>query len=435
MLATGGGLLVVAVLVLACAFFVAAEYSLVTIRRTRVEQLIAEGRLGAGAVADAVANLDSYLATCQIGITMSSLSLGFVGEPALAHIFEPLTGRIGGHALAVGLSFFFVTALEVIAGELAPRGLALQYPERLALVLATPLRVLRVVLRPIVWLLNESGWLLLRLIGVPRNIGGHSAHIGADELRLVVQASAQAGAIDMGEQFLLERVLKFSDLTVASIMIPRTDLVALAEHISTAEAIAAVAEHHYSRYPVYRKDMDDLIGVLHVRDLLGAAPAPTIVGLLREPLVVPSQLSVQRLLTEMRARRNHFAVAVDEFGGTDGIVTLEDVLEAIVGEMADEFEQAPPQSVRRPGGRIRIDGMESVDSLPELLGVTAEPGQYHTVAGYVLDLIGHIPAVGESVDLGDYRVTVLEMDGLRIATVEAVPDGTSAALTPASPSS
>jgi CBS domain containing-hemolysin-like protein len=420
LLATGGGLFVVFMLVLACGFFVAAEYSLVTIRRTRVEQLLAEGRLGARAVADAVANLDSYLATCQIGITMSSLSLGFVGEPALADLFEPLTGRIGGHALALGLSFVFVTALEVIAGELAPRGVALQYPERLALVLATPLRALRVVLRPLVWVLNESGWLLLRLVGVPRNIGAH-ASIGAEELRLVVQASAQAGAIEMGEQFLLERVLKFGDLTVAGIMVPRTELVALPEDTSTAEAIAAVAEHHFSRYPVYRKDMDDVIGVLHVRDLLVAPPASTLTGLLREPLVVPSQVSVERLLTEMRARRNHFAIAVDEFGGTDGIVTLEDVLEAIVGEMADEFEQPPPVPSPRLGGHIRIDGMESVDALPELLGVTAEPGQYHTVAGYLLDRIGRIPEVGESVDLGDYRLTVVEMDGLRIATVEAVP--------------
>ncbi len=434
MLATGSGIVAVFVLVLLNAFFVAAEFALVTIRRTRVEQLVAEGRLGARHVEDAITHLDSYIAACQLGITMASLALGWVGEPALAHLVEPLVGSIGGHAVAVGVSFALITVLHVGAGELAPKGIALQYPEASAIVVSGPLRLFRAAFRPAIWVLNEGGWLLLRLVGVSRE-SAHQTHIGADELRLVVQASAQAGAIDMGEQFLLERVLKFSDLSVASIMIPRTDLVALAEHISTAEAIAAVAEHHYSRYPVYRKDMDDLIGVLHVRDLLGAAPAPTIVGLLREPLVVPSQLSVQRLLTEMRARRNHFAVAVDEFGGTDGIVTLEDVLEAIVGEMADEFEQAPSQSVRRPGGRIRIDGMESVDSLPELLGVTAEPGQYHTVAGYVLDLIGHIPAVGESVDLGDYRVVVVEMDGLRIATVEAVPDGTSGALAPASPPS
>lgn len=436
MAAVGGGILAVFVLVLLNAFFVAAEFALVTIRRTRVEQLVAEGRLGARNVEDAITHLDSYIAACQLGITMASLALGWVGEPALAHLVEPLLGGLGGHAVAVGVSFTLITVLHVGAGELAPKGLALQYPEAAAILIAGPLRLFRAAFRPAIWVLNEGGWLLLRLVGVSREAAGHS-HISGQELRLVVQASAQAGAIDTGEQFLLERVLKFSDLTVASIMIPRIDLVALPEDISTAEAMAAVAEHHYSRYPVYRKDVDDLIGVLHVRDLLGAPPAPSIRGLLRDPLVVPSQLSVQRLLTEMRARRNHFAVAVDEFGGTDGIVTLEDVLEAIVGEMADEFEQAPPpEPTRHPGGRIRIDGMENVDSLPELLGVTPEPGQYHTVAGYVLDRIGHIPAVGEGIEVGDYRLTVVEMDGLRIAAVEASPgagavgEGVSAPSTP-----
>lgn len=432
MVAVGGGLVAVVVLVLLNAFFVAAEFALVTIRRTRVEQLVAEGRLGARNVEDAITHLDSYIAACQLGITMASLALGWVGEPALAHLVEPMVGSLGGHAVAVGISFALITVLHVGAGELAPKGIALQFPEASAIIVSGPLRLFRAAFRPAIWLLNEGGWLLLRLVGVSREAASHS-HIGGEELRLVVQASGQAGAIEMGEQFLLERVLKFSDLTVASIMIPRTELMALPEHTSTAEAMAAVAEHHYSRYPVYRKDMDDLIGVLHVRDLLGATPAPTLAGLLREPLVVPSQLSVQRLLTEMRARRNHFAVAVDEFGGTDGIVTLEDVLEAIVGEMADEFEQEPaPQPARPPGGRIRIDGMESVDSLPELLGVAAESGQYHTVAGYVLDRIGRIPEVGESVEVGDYRLTVLEMDGLRIAAVEAVPAAAASGPSPAS---
>jgi putative hemolysin len=421
LLATGGGLVAVVVLVFLNAFFVAAEFALVTVRRTRVEQLVSEGRLGARNVEDALAHLDSYNAACQLGITLASLALGWVGEPALAHLVEPLFGNLGGHAVAVGVSFAIITALHVGAGELAPKGIALQFPEGVAIVVAGPLRVFRAVFRPAIWVLNEGGWLLLRVVGVKRVTENH-AYIGGEELRLVVQASAQAGAIEMGEQFLLERVLKFGDLTVADIMVPRTELVALPVETSTAEAIAAVAEHHYSRYPVFRKDVDDLIGVLHVRDLLVAAPAASLEGLLRDPLVVPSNVSLERLLTEMRARRNHFAVAVDEFGGTDGIVTLENLLEAIVGEMADEFEQVPPpEPIQRPGGRIRIDGMESVDTLTELLGVTPEPGQYHTVAGYVLDRIGRIPAVGEGVELGDYRLTVVEMDGLRIATVEASP--------------
>jgi putative hemolysin len=420
-LATGGGLLAVIALVLINAVFVAAEYSLVTIRRSRVEQMLAERRPGARNVADAVKNLDSYLATVQVGITMAALALGWVGEPALAHLFEPLTGRIGGHALSVGIVFAVVTGLSVIAGELAPRGIALQHPERVSLILAGPLRLLRAALRPVTWALNEGGWALLRPMGVRRNVGAQP-HIAAEELRLIVQASAQAGAIEIGEQFLLERVLRFGDLTVANVMVPRTEVVALPADISTAAAVEAVREHRYSRYPVYRKDIDDLIGVLHVRDLLVATPSDTLSPLLREPLVVPSHISVERLLTEMRARRTHFVVAVDEFGGTDGIVTLEDVLEAIVGELQDEFEEADAGAPRHgPGGRIRIDGMDNVDVLQELLGVPIEDGQYNTVAGFVLDRIGHIPEAGESIEVGDYVLAVAEMDDLRIAAVEARP--------------
>ncbi len=426
MLATGGGLLAVLVLVFLNGFFVAAEFALVTIRRTRVEQMVAEARPGAGNVADATVHLDSYIAACQLGITMASLALGWVGEPALAGLIEPAVGEVAGHAAAVALAFTIITALHVVAGELAPKGLALQYPEQTAIVVSAPLRLFRVVFRPVIWVLNESGWIAARVLGVSRDAESH-AHIGAEELRLVVQASAQAGAIEMEEQFLLERVLRFGDLAVASVIVPRTEVVALPLDTSTEEATAVVAQHHYSRYPVYRKDIDHIIGVIHVRDLLLAQPAPTLEPLLRDALVVPSSMGVDRLLSEMRARRNHFAIAVDEFGGTDGIVTLEDVLESIVGELQDEFEEPERPPERGPGGRIRIDGLDNVDVLPTLLGFEMEPGPYNTVAGFVLDRIGRIPAVGDTVEVSGYLLRVLEMDDLRIATVEAEP------LTPSRP--
>lgn len=420
MLETGGGLVAVLVLVLLNGFFVAAEFALVTIRRTRVDQMVAEGRPGARNVSDATVHLDSYIAACQLGITMASLALGWVGEPALAHLIEPLVGEFAGHAAAVAVAFTIITALHVTSGELAPKGIALQYPEQTALIIAGPLRLFRVVFRPAIWLLNESGWLVARLLGVSRDVESHS-HIGAEELRLVVQASARAGAIETEEQFLLERVLRFGDLLVDSVMVPRTEVVALPVETSTAEAIAAVAEHHHSRYPVYRKDVDHIIGVLHVRDLLLAEPGPTLEPLLREALVVPSTLAVERLLGEMRARRNHFAIAVDEFGGTDGIITLEDVLESIVGELQDEFEEPERPHQRGPGGRLRIDGLDNIDVLPGLLGVTVEPGPYNTVAGFVLDRIGRIPEVGDAIEVAGYRLRVVEMDDLRIAAVEAEP--------------
>ncbi|MBX7110874.1 MAG: hemolysin family protein [Dehalococcoidia bacterium] len=417
---TGGGLLAVLVLVFVNGFFVAAEFALVTIRRTRVDQMVAEGRPGAGNVADAIGHLDSYIAACQLGITMASLGLGWVGEPALAGIIEPAVGEVAGHAAAVVVSFVVITSMLVVAGELTPKGIALQYPEQTTIVVTGPLRLFRVIFRPAIWLLNEGGWMAARVLGVSRDVESHS-HIGAEELRLVVQASAQAGAIETEEQFLLERVLRFGDLTVASVMIPRTEVVALQIDTSTEQATAMVAEHHHSRYPVYRKDLDDILGVIHVRDLLLAEPSATLQPLLRDALVVPSSVGVDRLLAEMRTRRNHFAIAVDEFGGTDGIVTLEDVLESIVGELQDEFEEPerPPQ--RGPGGRLRIDGLDNVDVLPGLLGFEVEPGPYNTVAGYVLDRIGRIPQVGDAIEVAGYRLRVVEMDDLRIATVEAEP--------------
>lgn len=417
---TGGGLLAVLVLVLVNGFFVAAEFALVTIRRTRVEQMVAEGRPGAGNVEDATNHLDSYIAACQLGITMASLALGWVGEPALSGLMEPVLGHLAGHAFGVIVTFILITALLVVAGELTPKGIALQYPEQTTLIVTAPLRLFRVVFRPVIWLLNEGGWLAARVLGVSRDVENQS-HIGAEELRLVVQASAQAGAIETEEQFMLERVLRFGDLTVASVMVPRTEVVALQLETSTEQATAVVAEHHHSRYPVYRKDLDDIIGVIHVRDLLLAEPSPNLQPLLRDPLVVPSGVGVDRLLGEMRSRRNHFAIAVDEFGGTDGIVTLEDVLESIVGELQDEFEEPdrPPQ--RGPGGRLRIDGLDNVDVLPGLLGFEVEPGPYNTVAGFILDRIGRIPEVGEAIEVAGYRLRVVEMDDLRIATVEAEP--------------
>ena len=423
MLEIGGGLLAVIALVFTNGFFVAAEFALVTVRRTRVDQLVAEGRPGIGNVEDAVEHLDSYIAACQLGITIASLALGWVGEPALAGLLEPLLGGIGGHATAVAVAFGIITAMHVVAGELAPKGLALQYAERTALVVAPPLRLFRATFRPVIFLLNESGWLVAGLLGVGREVE-QPTHLGAAELSLLVRQSAEAGGLTSEDRFLLDRVLRFGALTVQDVMIPRTEVNALPVDTSTREAYAFVGEHHHSRYLVYEDDLDNVVGVLHVRDLLLAEDSPTLAPLLRQPLVLPAQASVRELLTAMREHKTHFAVAVDEYGGTDGIITLEDVLEEIVGELQDEFEEeATPAYEDRPGGVFRIDGLEGVELLGELLGADVEPGPYNTVAGYIVERLGSIPEVGESIELGNYRLTVVEMDDLRVAAVEAAPIG------------
>ena len=417
MLETGGGLLAVLVLVLLNGFFVSAEFALVTVRRTRVQQLVTEGRPGAGNVDDAVRHLDSYIAACQLGITIASLALGWVGEPALAGLLDPIFGAVGAHTLGVGVAFALITTLHVVAGELAPKGVALQYPEQVAIVIAGPLRFFRAVFRPAIWALNEAGWLLARPLRVDRNATPHG-HFGADELRLVVQASGDAGALDEQQQFMLQRVIRFADLSVESVMTPRPEVIAITADTTTEEAIAFAKLHRHSRYPVYRDDLDNVIGVLHTRDLLFADPDAALLLLLRDPLAVPAQINVQELLRLMRVRRTQIAIVVDEYGGTDGIVTLENVLEEIVGELQDEFEVPEEIVVSRPGGVVRIDAAESVDVLVELLGLQVEPGPYNTVAGLLLELLGEIPEVGVTVDVDGHRFTVVEMDELRIAAVE-----------------
>jgi len=415
----GGGLLALLLLVLLNGFFVASEFALVTVRRTRVEQMVEQGRPGVRSLEDAVEHLDSYIAACQLGITIASLALGWIGEPALAGLIEPAFGAVGAHAVGVAFAFAVITALHVVAGELAPKGIALQYPEGVSLVVVGPLRAFRAIFRPVIWLLNESGWLLVSLVGVRREVG-QASHVGGEELALLVRSSAEAGMLAGDERFLLERVLRFSGLTVASVMVPRTEVVGLAAGTPVTRARQLVYEHRYSRYPVFRDSLDNVLGVLHVKDLMAASDDASLEDLVRQPLVVPIQVGVNELLRLMRARRVHFAVAVDEYGGTDGIVTLEDVLEEIVGELEDEFEQPhSPAPVAR--GAVRLDGLDSVDVLDERLGLTVAEGPYKTVAGYVLASLGRIPRVGDSVEIDGHRLTVVAMEGLRIAELEARP--------------
>ncbi len=418
MLEIGGGLLAVLFLVLLNGFFVAAEFALVTVRSTRVQQLLAEGAPGSRNVDDGIRNLDSYIAACQFGITLASLALGWIGEPALAGLVEPVVGPIGGHAVAVAIAFTIITALHVIAGELAPKGVALQYPERVALLIAGPLRLFRAAFRPAIWILNESGWAASKLLGVSRDVESEK-HLGSEELRLVVRASHDAGELNAQQEFMLQRVIRFSSLNVESVMTPRPEVIAIPAGTPVAEATAFAKEHRHSRYPVYRDDLDNVIGVLHARDLLLVEGDASLDSLTREPLMVPAQMSVQELLRLMRVRRTQIAIAVDEYGGTDGIVTLENVLEEIVGELQDEFEVPEEAAVRRPGGIVRIDAAESVDALGELLGIEVEPGPYKTVAGLLLEHLREIPQVGDTIDLGGYEFAIAEMDDLRIAAVEA----------------
>lgn len=417
---TTAGLLAVAVLVALNGWFVASEYALVTIRPTRVQQLLSEGRVGASHLKHAIDHLESYIATCQLGVTVASLSLGWIGEPALANLIEPAIGGVASHAAATAVTFLMITTLLVAAGELAPKGLALQHTERVALMIAAPLGLFRTAFRPVIWVLTTIGWGIARVAGVRQGVA-HQSAFDATELVLLMRESRRAGEIDEQQLGLIERSLRFSDLTVEQTMIPRTEVDAIPLDSTVQAATALARESRHSRYPVFRDSIDDIAGVLHIRDMLFAEPGAPIAGIVRDPLIVPGQAAVSDLLREMRERRVHFAVVVDEYGGTDGIVTLEDVVEELIGELQDEFEPRARVAERQPDGVVRFSGLDRLDTLRERLSVTVPEGQYQTVAGYVVDRLGSIAQVGDAIEVGGYRITVTEMDGLRVAALTARP--------------
>ena len=415
-----GGLTAVVVMVGLNALFVAAEFSLVTIRRTRIQRLVDEGRRGARSVEDGVRSLDSYIASCQLGITISSLALGWMAEPAVARLLDPLFGQVGGHAVSIAVAFTIVTAFHMVAGELAPKGVALAFPERTALAVTPPLRVFRAVCRPAIWVLNEAGWAAARVVGVRRQ-EMQGAHIDRDELRLVVESSAAAGLIEEDQGLMLRRVLKLTQVTAEQVMTPRVfvDGVPAGSTVSTVLDLAAETGH--SRFPLYEGDLDHTSGVVYVRDAVRHDPTTLVDEISRPMLTLPENAPIQRVLRDMRRRRIQVAIVFDEHGGVAGLLTLEDIIEEIVGGLQDEFEQTETTTEPLPGGGVRLNGAAPITVIEDALGIVPARGDASTVAGFVTEAFGAIPEVGAEVAVGGYRLVVSGMDGMRITSVDAVP--------------
>src|ERR1700704_2192532 len=334
-------------LVLANGFFVAAEFSIVTVRKTRVDQLIAEGHRGARAVRRAVTDPESYIAATQLGITMASLGLGWIGEPALASLIQPaftslptVLAETTAHTVAVTIAFAIVTALHITFGELAPKTIALERAEATALLVVRPTEIFMKVFWPFIRLLNGAGQAIVRLIGLPSK-GGHAMVHSEAELKMLVTASQEAGVLEENEEQMLHRVFDFADLTAGQIMTPRNENIAVAADTPREAIIEHMVHGRHTRLPVYRTNLDDIIGFLYVTDLVGvlATPgAPVDAGALaREALTVPETLGADDLLGEMRRRRVREAIVIDEYGGTAGLVTLESVVERIIGDVGGEF--------------------------------------------------------------------------------------------------
>ncbi len=411
-------LLGVALLILLNGFFVAAEYSLVTVRRTRLQELADEGSRTARAVMKITSDPPHFIAAMQLGVTLTSLAIGAIGE----HVLSELFGIWLGTFFAVLLAFLIITFMHVVVGELVPKGLALSYSERIALGVSAPVRAFFFVFKPVIWFLQRSSETAQRAIGIdPANVEG-AAHSEA-ELRMLLEVSSEHGEIEQGEREMLYKVFDFADKEASDVMVPRPDVVAISFELDPEDALRAVLESPFTRYPVYRESLDEIIGILHVRDLVSALHDSAIAeveleALLRPAYVVPETKDLAALLAEFRRTNQHMSVVVDEYGSMVGVVTLEDLLEEIVGEIEDEFD-LPDESVERVNETtIRIDGTFPIDDFNEEFGTALEHEDYNTVAGYVFDLIGRAAEPGDEVLTDGLRIAVLGVEGSRIQRLE-----------------
>jgi putative hemolysin len=407
-------LLAVAVLILLNAFFVAAEYGLVTARRTRIQELEAEGHRSARAVLRITESPPRFIAAMQLGVTLTSLAIGALGEPVLAHVFDPIVATI----VAVILAFLIITYLHVVIGELVPKGVALRYSERTALALSAPVRGFFVAFQPLIWVLQRSTELILRALGLEPPGAEGDVHSEA-ELKLLLDRSKEHGEIEAEEQEMLYKVFDFADKEAADVMVHRPDVVALSIDLPPEEALQAVMESPFTRYPVYRGSLDSIVGILHVRNLFSALMDRGIADveiqqLLRDVYVVPETKDLASLLAEFRSKNQHMAVVLDEYGAMQGIVTLEDLLEEIVGEIEDEFD-LPDESIERiDDSTVRIHGTFPIDDFNEQFASELPLEDYHTVGGYVFGQLGRAPEQGDTVEHDNLSFEVSEVDGTRI---------------------
>jgi CBS domain containing-hemolysin-like protein len=431
-------IILVVLLVAANAFFVAAEFAMVSVRDTRIQQLIEQHRIGARTVRKIQQHLDEFLPAVQFGVTLASLGLGWVGEGTLAAIIQPWLGHVPhaalyAHGLAATLAFIIITYFLVILGELVPKSLALERAERVALAVAGPMDVFMRLAHPFLVVMNKSANLVLRGFGsrLRREGGAHSP----DELKLIVTASRRLGLLPEAEEEMIHHALDLGGVTVREIMVPRHKIFSLPADMPAEEAMAKVVEEQHSRVPVFdpEKGRENIVGLLYSKDLSRMMYTRLTTGdffarrtsevkvrhIMREVLFVPETKTLDDLLLEFQRRKRHLAIVVDEFGSVSGLVTVEDVLEQIVGELEDEFDVAQRAAVPLPSGAVVLDGGSNLRDLESQYDIVLPREQgFETLAGFVMSQLGKIPKAGERFEYDGRRYTVLQMDGHRIVRVK-----------------
>ena len=416
------------VLVVLNGFFVASEFAFVRVRSTSVEQLAAEGRPGSGALQDVMGSLDDYLAATQLGITLASLGLGWIGEPAVAALIEPVLGTVlpesAVHLVAFAIGFSVITFLHVVFGELAPKTIAIAQAERMALLLAPPMKLSYYLFSPGIVVFNGAANAFTRAIGVPP-ASETDETMEEREIRRVLARSGEAGHVADAEVEMIDAVFELDDTVVREVMVPRPDVTSIPADADLAAIRATVLDAGHTRYPVVAADdADRVVGFVDVKDVLRAGEAgdesATAADLARDLVVVPETTTIGDLLVQFREEHRQMAAVVDEWGAFEGIVTVEDVTEALVGDLRDEFDADHGEHTIRAqeGGAYEADGSVSLSVVNDALGTDLEGNGYETLGGLVLDRLGRTPETGDVAEAGGHRFEVTAVDGARISTVQ-----------------
>ena len=412
------------------AFFVAAEFSLVKVRKTRLEQLCNEGNSNAKKALKLVNDVNRMLAAAQLGVTIASIALGWVAESTIVQIIEPFinifthsAGKMSAHIIAVPISFILVTYFHVLLGEQLPKCISLRHPETLSLLIATPMDMFITLFKPFVWLLEVSGNKILAACHA--NSEDASLVHSTEELDMLVDASYNEGVLNETEAEMLHNMFKFSDLMAKQVMIPRTDMVCIPNDISYEELTKETLGNQYTRYPVYEDNIDKILGFIHVKDLYTLAMTKdtfSINKLIRPLILIPETMTLDNLIIEFKKRHCQIAVVIDEFGGTSGLITLEDVLEEIIGDVQDEFDEDAEADIKEIGENTYLaNAMMRIDEFVEFFCLKEsqfEEDDVDTIAGLVVKLLGRIAEVGDSVSFNGLTFTVKEVDGARITKLQ-----------------
>ena len=404
-------------------FFVAAEFALVRVRESRIVQLEQEGNARAGVVRNTLRDLDSNLSVCQVGITVASLALGWVGEPAVSHLIEPLFTRLDIASdrvvtiVSVALGFAVITYAHLVFGEQAPKYFSIQRAESTALWISPPLNFFRLLLRPVVWIVNTSTNFVLRPWGI--RLGEEMEAHSEEELRIMISSSTASGVLDPEEREYLNNVFDFGDRVAREIMVPRPDIEALPRDAPLAELAERAAFGRYTRYPVYEEDLDNILGAVHVKDLFRAAGEDPdgfdIREIIRECLVVPENKPIEQTLREFQRRNLQMAIVIDEWGSVEGLITIEDILEEIVGEIQDEFDEGEAAIEPIGDDLFAVDGRIPITDVNEHFDLDLPHEDFDTIGGYVLGSLGRPPEAGDSVEADGATLHVKSVDGQRVS--------------------